>query len=65
MWINVAPVTSITGDITIYHCHMIKGNDVTTLKRKVPHGLLSTSCFYWSHLTTLAPVQLEIKGFSA
>ena len=36
---------SITGDIKIYQCHVIKRYDATTRIGEVPYGLLSRSCF--------------------
>ena len=38
---NIAPVTSITGDIKIDQFHMIKRNEVTTPIGEVPYWLLS------------------------
>ena len=47
---------SITGDIKIYQCHMIKGNEVTTPIGEVPYRLLSQSCFYCPNLITVVPL---------
>ena len=47
---------SITGDIKIYQCHVIKGNEVTTPIGEVPYRLLSQSCFYCPNLITVAPL---------
>ena len=59
---NVAPVASISGDIKIYQCHVIKEN-VTTPNEELPHGLLLMSCFYCPNLTATTPLYLEIKKF--
>ena len=47
---------SITGDIKIYQCHVIKGNEVTTPTGEVPYRLLSQSCFYCPNLITVVPL---------
>ena len=47
---------SITGDIKICQCHVIKGNDVTTPNGKVSYRLLSRSCFCCLNLITAAPL---------
>ena len=47
---------SITGDIKIYQCHMIKGNDVTNPNGEVSYRLLSRSFFYCPNLITAAPL---------
>ena len=47
---------SITGDIKIYQCLMIKSNDATTPNGEMPYGLLSRSCFYCLNLITVALV---------
>ena len=47
---------SITGDIKIYQCYVIKGNDVTTPNEEVPYQLLSRSCFSSPNLITVAPL---------
>ena len=54
---------SITGNIKIYQCHVIKENDFTTPNAKVPNGLLSRSCFYCPNLITTAPLYIEMKKF--
>ena len=54
---------SITGDIKIYQCLTIKGNDITSPNREVLYQLLSQSCFYCPKLITGAPLELEIKRF--
>ena len=47
---------SISGDINIYQCHVIKGNDVTNPNREAPYRLLSWNCFYCLNLITAAPL---------
>ena len=46
---------SISGDIKICQCHVIKRYDVTTPNGEVFYQLLSQSCFYCPNLITVAP----------
>ena len=46
---------SVTEDIKIYQCHVVKSNGITP-NGEVPYRLPSRSCFCCLNLTTAAPV---------
>ena len=54
---------SMTGDVKIFQCHVIKMYWLFYPNGEVPYELLSRICFSCSNLITVTPLWLELKRF--